>query len=1576
MSKTMADLTIQSFENPVPLPGMTGGQGVLYLARYQGTTEVVLKVMSVSPENAVRAFKTLSERTAQLMALEHPGVVRYVGCFQDKSQFSIQHFVVTEHLRGETLKQYLMRESAGVGSIETLRLALTCLRTLADLAAAGVLHRDLTPSNIFLESITPSVLRTARYKLIDFEVGKFIDPSSSGNTTTTVGVGKQDYMAPELFRSLRASERSDIFTFALTLHEALTGKLPYKRGTLKQANEEIRPSPCVNQLIPGLGDILERCLARTPTERPGSFSELLASIQPLIPGELSGTPPRRYRLLTLVGEGGFGQVYKADEVGQEDSFVAVKHLTQARYADRFEREAKTLQQFNDPRIVRFVDYFQITRSFGDDRFLVMQFLEQMPGSSLRERIKAVRAAANGAHVGLKPEEVIVAFIRYAEGLACLHAVDVFHRDIKPANLYLPDGRPERACIMDLGIVRNEDATHTQGGGVPGSPDYMAPEFVNASGGRGSSASDVYALGLCLFEALTGRYLFGRHSKKDEVWNNFFTRATQRPDPNFAPLERVAPRYVSIVSRMTVYDVDDRIGVKEVARVLQELATSETKEAHAESAAGTQNQRPSNEPRPAAHRVEESDAPTMTQPAAAELTAATAAAQFPQDATSATIAAQFPQDATLATEALSDSNAGKPGDKPVPAQEPEATLATVAASETALPKPVPEKPKPAVPAPKAAPRGPGRAEIAMKKLAGRLATFPFALWAKRAAVFLILAGAVYAVAVYVPPAFRDYQQRSAERRERGAYDAAIADIQKTADELTAVVGGTPTPVAFAPIPAALLAAQSNLAASVVAVSPNIRNMEQELQISNLLTKAVADYASILDRQARALVDDCVAAFQRGDGASADAQAEVWQTWKPLLAPAIVEVQADQIASAKNEYKKAIARREQMARDAELARLSEPMSIRFNVAEDAASDPSFKREYETTGGRWLLATDSLKLPPGAARFRFSRADYEPIIQEATVEPQKPLSVMCSGEWTPTESHTRFLALRKALTKLRAADATSSDLEAAVKLVGGSAPVLADAARKQEWDNSAAEVKQTEHEYLVALEEHRIIEAFVKELNTLAADPAKLSASRLEFPDEDILGRPEVKKAATGLIASVTNHVVTALVDEPLNTRADRIAKMTAFLHSSEVARVIGIADESASKATDAAQRTIDAAGQAVFVRVWNRAEGELSVENGGLGAWMGERVEAGADIAVGKSGVMKLAGAGNVRFEASAGEDYLPAVKTVEAGKPGIYEVTFTQPDFKMRPAGITLAAGDAPGVSMTLVDASGKTLATAPGTLEVPPGTYSVRFIRPDHVTQAQTVTVAPRKMLTLLPELWHHEITKLVLSQGGVEGVEDDVRVTLVSVETKRPIDVQFGENVVDTGRYTLTFSRTGGVDQSETINLVVGRDIEKRPGAWKPSEEYIGRLKERALDLRRAEIQKAAGIIVEGGAAGGTPDVPEWVARAVSTESLLGADEAQMLDKLQDIYLVMCDAPSQPLTTDKIEDWEQMLAAGYVPNAADVALVRRALAVWEAHNQTIQNAGGAPQRTKDAAVEAVERIRKLHAEFVRKTEKRQANEH
>jgi serine/threonine protein kinase len=224
--------------------------------------------------------------------------------------------------------------------------------------------------------------------------------------------------------------------------------------------------------------------------------ELDASI---VDGELIGiTLADRYEILSLIGHGGMGSVYKARHVSL-DKLVAVKVL-QARYLtdpsnhERFEREAKALSSLMHSNVVSVIDY-----GFSQQGapYLVMDFLE---GSTLAELIKREN------HI----EEVraVRIFIQIARALNHIHSRGVLHRDLKPSNIMLLNNESETDLvkIMDFGISRRTDFKQekgeiTQKGQLVGSPLYMSPE--QCLGRELDERSDIYSLGCLMYEALIG-----------------------------------------------------------------------------------------------------------------------------------------------------------------------------------------------------------------------------------------------------------------------------------------------------------------------------------------------------------------------------------------------------------------------------------------------------------------------------------------------------------------------------------------------------------------------------------------------------------------------------------------------------------------------------------------------------------------------------------------------------------------------------------------------------------------------------------------------------------------------------------------------------------------------------------------------------------------------------------------------------------------------------------------------------------------------------------------------------------------
>jgi eukaryotic-like serine/threonine-protein kinase len=199
----------------------------------------------------------------------------------------------------------------------------------------------------------------------------------------------------------------------------------------------------------------------------------------------------RYRLLDQVGRGGMAIVYRAhDDV--LDRLVAVKipdaHLAaDPAFRDRFRREAQAAAALSHPNVVTVHDWGETP----DGAYLVLQLVD---GPSLREVLRT--------RGRLSPREALAVLGPAAAGLAAAHEAGLVHRDVKPENVLL--GRDGTVRITDFGLARAAaSATSTFGPDVlVGSPHYLSPEAVQLE--PLDARSDVYALGIVLFECLTGQ----------------------------------------------------------------------------------------------------------------------------------------------------------------------------------------------------------------------------------------------------------------------------------------------------------------------------------------------------------------------------------------------------------------------------------------------------------------------------------------------------------------------------------------------------------------------------------------------------------------------------------------------------------------------------------------------------------------------------------------------------------------------------------------------------------------------------------------------------------------------------------------------------------------------------------------------------------------------------------------------------------------------------------------------------------------------------------------------------------------
>ena len=198
----------------------------------------------------------------------------------------------------------------------------------------------------------------------------------------------------------------------------------------------------------------------------------------------------RYRLDSKLGSGGMSTVYLAgDETLERQVAIKVLHREisdQPDQSERFRREARAVAQLSHPNLVSVIDA-------GEDGGYPYIVFEYVPGDTLKKRIEAV---------GRLPLDEATAYaIEIGRGLAAAHARMLVHRDVKPQNVLIdPEGR---AKVTDFGIARSlESDGLTKTGRVLGTTDYVSPE--QAMGRDVDARSDIYSLGVLLYEMLTGR----------------------------------------------------------------------------------------------------------------------------------------------------------------------------------------------------------------------------------------------------------------------------------------------------------------------------------------------------------------------------------------------------------------------------------------------------------------------------------------------------------------------------------------------------------------------------------------------------------------------------------------------------------------------------------------------------------------------------------------------------------------------------------------------------------------------------------------------------------------------------------------------------------------------------------------------------------------------------------------------------------------------------------------------------------------------------------------------------------------
>ena len=220
--------------------------------------------------------------------------------------------------------------------------------------------------------------------------------------------------------------------------------------------------------------------------------------------DLIGRTLGHYRIVEKIGEGGMGEVYRATDtkLGREVAFKVLPEemASDPEWFSRFQREAKTVAALNHPNIVTL---FSVEEADGT-HFLTMELVE---GKALKDLLPAD---------GFSLDRLLALATPLADAVASAHSRGIIHRDLKPANVMVAD-EGSRVKVLDFGIAKMAESssadgdtelptlTQTQAGRVVGTPHYMSPE--QARGDRVDHRSDIFSLGVMLYEMATGKRPF-------------------------------------------------------------------------------------------------------------------------------------------------------------------------------------------------------------------------------------------------------------------------------------------------------------------------------------------------------------------------------------------------------------------------------------------------------------------------------------------------------------------------------------------------------------------------------------------------------------------------------------------------------------------------------------------------------------------------------------------------------------------------------------------------------------------------------------------------------------------------------------------------------------------------------------------------------------------------------------------------------------------------------------------------------------------------------------------------------------
>jgi serine/threonine protein kinase len=523
-----APATVAPVEQPV-VPGYEilselgrGGMGVIYRARQVSSQQLVaLKLIrdsALASEEDRARFRIEAEAAARM---QHPNIVRIyeVGEHQGRP------YLAMELVEGGSLDQRLAGRPRP--ALEAARLVRLLALAVEHAHAQQVVHRDLKPANVLLanacvaeEEQRRDDVSSLQPKIADFGLAKRLDSQSTAWTRDGAVLGTASYMAPEQAagRVRDISPALDVYALGAILYEVLTGRPPFKAESFNEIVQQVlhdeptQPSRLKADVPGDLETICLKCLEKEPGRRYAAASELADDLQRFLSNQpvkaVQPTPAERlarrsardsYQIIGEIGRGPRSTVYQAMYEPLQQP-VALKVFqagifTREEWDSRWRRGTELRNALHHPHIVA------VYRAgwWDDVPYLAVEYVAQ--GS----------VAGRTEPYPLKPALRVVEQV--AEVLSYIHRQGFAHGNLKPSNVLLAaDGIPRLADFqltsgLFTGALPREDCVGLA---------YLAPELLSDPSVEPRPNTDVYGLGIILYELLTGRPPFAGTSGRETL----------------------------------------------------------------------------------------------------------------------------------------------------------------------------------------------------------------------------------------------------------------------------------------------------------------------------------------------------------------------------------------------------------------------------------------------------------------------------------------------------------------------------------------------------------------------------------------------------------------------------------------------------------------------------------------------------------------------------------------------------------------------------------------------------------------------------------------------------------------------------------------------------------------------------------------------------------------------------------------------------------------------------------------------------------------------------------------------------